>query len=484
MPQNEVNQFDEVDNNNTDISGTTVVQGQMYPYMVDNAFRNLMGALARTIGDATIAAAATTNLGSLPGASIVVTGNTTITSFGTIKAGTIKFVKFTGTPTLAYNATSLILPGAANIGVTAGDVGAFKSTGSGNWECLYYMRGNGAALTQTNPAVTAMDSRPSLIVNGNFQMSQENGTTLGTANNFYFSDQFFLSFTASTAAMSAQLLTSVRTLSGNDRVGEFKTTTAKASLGATDFVTLSTVIEGSRPEWKAAAFGTAGAKPFVYRFEFTGPAGLYHMHFQNSAGNRHCAVPFTVAAPEANVATVRTLVLPADTTGTWLFGDGDKGLVCDLVLAAGATLTGGTASTWGATARLAATTQFNILSSTSNVARIADVGLKNDPDATGVYGLFKVNETDPLFNSRRYGRAYADLYLGFTLSVSELYNGGYDISGMAKIPTTNGAFATNTGSNGIVEIVAFGNSIRFRNSGSNWTLNAFCRFVGFLNSRI
>lgn len=235
------------------------------------------------------------------------------------------------------------------------------------------------------PSNALMDAnaRPSLIVNGNFQMSQENGTTLGTANNFYFADQFFLSFTAATAAMSVQLLTSVRTLSGNDRVGEFKTTTAKASLGATDFVTLSTVIEGSRPEWKAAAFGTAGAKPFVYRFEFTGPAGLYHMHFQNSAGNRHCAVPFTVTAPEANVATVRTLVIPADTTGTWLFGDGDKGLVCDLVLAAGATLTGGTASTWGATARLAATTQFNILSSTSNVARIADVGLKNDPDATG-----------------------------------------------------------------------------------------------------
>lgn len=251
-------------------------------------------------------------------------------------------------------------------------------------------------------ALMNANARPSLIVNGNFQMSQENGTTLGTANNFYFADQFFLSYTAATAAMSVQLLTSIRTLSGNDRVGEFKTTTAKASLGATDFVTLSTVIEGSRPEWKAAAFGTAGAKPFVYRFEFTGPAGLYHMHFQNSAGNRHCAVPFTVQPGEANVAVVRTIIVPPDTTGTWPVADGDKGLVADLVLAAGATLTGGTASTWGATARLAATTQFNILSSTSNVARIADVGLKNDPDATGVYGLFNLMEQNPVYRSERY----------------------------------------------------------------------------------
>jgi len=47
MAQNEIGQFDEVDNNNTDISGTTIVQGQMYPYMVDNAFRNLAGMLKR-----------------------------------------------------------------------------------------------------------------------------------------------------------------------------------------------------------------------------------------------------------------------------------------------------------------------------------------------------------------------------------------------------------------------------------------------------
>jgi hypothetical protein len=197
--------------------------------------------------------------------------------------------------------------------------------------------------------------------------------------------------------MSVQLV-SDRTLSGNDRKIEFKTTTAKAVLAATDFVTITTIVEGSRPEWKAAAFGTADAKPFVFRIDQTLPAGLYHIHASNSAGNRNISVPFTATGSEA----VITVAIPGDTTGTWLTADGTKGLVIDIVLAAGSTLTGGSASTWGATAYLAASTQFNILSSTSNVARLADVGLKNDPDATAVYGLFRVGEKDATYRSERY----------------------------------------------------------------------------------
>lgn len=159
MAQNEINQYNESDETNTDITGTTVVQNQMYPYHVDDAFRKLMGALARLIGSASIVAAGTTNLGSLPGEKITVTGNTTITSFGTIKAGTVKFLNFTGTPTLTYNATSLILPTAANIVVAAGDTAVFVSEGGGNWRCVSYQRATGQAL-----AGTAVTSDPIVAV--------------------------------------------------------------------------------------------------------------------------------------------------------------------------------------------------------------------------------------------------------------------------------------------------------------------------------
>ena len=51
--------------------------------------------------------------------------------------------------TLAYNATSLILPGNANITTVAGDVGTFISLGSGNWVCVDCLRDDGKAIVST-----------------------------------------------------------------------------------------------------------------------------------------------------------------------------------------------------------------------------------------------------------------------------------------------------------------------------------------------
>lgn len=153
MAQNELTDFLDVDNDNTDIHGTTIVQAQMYPFHVDNAFRNLAGMLARFTGDDTIVAATTTNLASVPGSYVSITGNTTITGFGTIKAGTIKYLKFTGTPTITYNATSMILPGALSITAAAGDTMIVVSEGSGNWRCLDYQRVSGDAVTLASGSI-------------------------------------------------------------------------------------------------------------------------------------------------------------------------------------------------------------------------------------------------------------------------------------------------------------------------------------------
>lgn len=248
-------------------------------------------------------------------------------------------------------------------------------------------------------AASKVDTRRNLWVNGSNQVSQENGNTLGTTTGYYPVDQTALYFTAASAAMSVQRV-QVRTLENALDQIEFKTTTAKASLAAGDSVTLTQNIEGSA--FIDAGFGTATAKPVVLRAQVTLPAGTYHWHFQNSAGNRHCAVPFTVSAGEANTAVVKTIVVPPDTSGAWLTADGVIGITCDLVLAVGSTKTGGSASTWGATAFYAAATQFNILSSTSNVGRLADVGLKLDPDATGVYGKYDVWEIDAVYRAERY----------------------------------------------------------------------------------
>ena len=48
-------------------------------------------------------------------------------------------MRFDGILTLTHNATSLILPGAANIVTSASDVAIFVSFGSGNWRCVSFL---------------------------------------------------------------------------------------------------------------------------------------------------------------------------------------------------------------------------------------------------------------------------------------------------------------------------------------------------------
>jgi len=87
---------------------------------------------------ADIASAATTDLGATRGLMHDITGTTPITSFGTGAEGMFKIIKFEGALTLTHNATSLILPGAANITTADGDVAIMVSEGSGNWRCASY----------------------------------------------------------------------------------------------------------------------------------------------------------------------------------------------------------------------------------------------------------------------------------------------------------------------------------------------------------
>ena len=94
--------------------------------------------------EASIASATTTDLGSTPHQSISITGTTTITAFGSsAMTGEIKFIKFAGALTLTHNATSLILPGGANITTAAGDCATARYEGSSNWRVLTYSKTDG-----------------------------------------------------------------------------------------------------------------------------------------------------------------------------------------------------------------------------------------------------------------------------------------------------------------------------------------------------
>jgi microcystin-dependent protein len=103
-------------------------------------------------GSTTIASATTTDLCSTSPNYLTVTGTVTITGFGsTCAAGVVKLITFNNTLTLTYNASSLIIPGAANVTTAAGDQAAVVALGSGNWQVANYTPATGAALV--NPAI-------------------------------------------------------------------------------------------------------------------------------------------------------------------------------------------------------------------------------------------------------------------------------------------------------------------------------------------
>lgn len=100
---------------------------------------------------ATLASAATVDLGAAKARRVTITGTTAITSFGTTLTAEV-LLRFTGSLTLTHNATSLILPGGVNLVTAAGDTAIVTSDGSGNWTLRHYQRaayapGDAGALT-------------------------------------------------------------------------------------------------------------------------------------------------------------------------------------------------------------------------------------------------------------------------------------------------------------------------------------------------
>lgn len=105
----------------------------------------------------TLTAASTTDLGATPHATVFVGGATTINSFGSsAPIGTLKFLTFTGAPTITYNATSMILPGGTSLTASAGDTWTVEHLGSGNWRARQVQLASGAPLLPV-PTGTSLD---------------------------------------------------------------------------------------------------------------------------------------------------------------------------------------------------------------------------------------------------------------------------------------------------------------------------------------
>jgi len=136
-----------------------------------------------------IASASTTDLATSTGNLIKITGTTTITSFGTLQAGSVRNLIFESALTITYNATSMKTPGSTDILTSAGDTATVVSDGSGNWLFLSYSKLDGS-YTNYSPTFTGLSTPPPIATGlARYKMVSEkvchviiSPSTTGTSN--------------------------------------------------------------------------------------------------------------------------------------------------------------------------------------------------------------------------------------------------------------------------------------------------------------
>lgn len=117
----------------------------------------------------------------------LITSTATITAFAfsVNKAGRTARVRFNTVRTLTHNATSLILPGGANITTAVGDICQVRSLGGGNVVVDWYTKANGRAVVEPTPPASGqpIPSTSNLAVGSFALLGYTNSTTVNNNSN-------------------------------------------------------------------------------------------------------------------------------------------------------------------------------------------------------------------------------------------------------------------------------------------------------------
>jgi len=287
------------------------------------------------------------------------------------------------------------LAGATFTGSISGTTATFTGTGSFTG---VVSGGNATADGHLLNRITAdgryiRDAYRNRIVNHGMQISQERGTALVdvTTGGAYTVDQWIVGLsTTPGGTLRAQQIASI-TPGGSPFRVRHTVQAADASIAAGDIYSIVQVIEGQMIA--DARFGTASARQIVVRFGVRSSiAGTFGVRLLNSAGNRCYVTTITIAGGEINTDLVRTIVIPGDTSGTWLT---DTGIGFDLriTLAAGTT-SQTTAGSWLAGNFLTTSAQTNFMGTASATFELFDVGLYVDHLNIGVAPFWELPAWD------------------------------------------------------------------------------------------
>jgi hypothetical protein len=201
-------------------------------------------------------------------------------------------------------------------------------------------------------------------VNGGMEVSQENGTSsvtltaTGSLQTKYLVDGVMAAYRGTFVAAGQQVTDAP---AGYRNSLKFTVSTAQASLGANDELSVLVPIEGVRTA--RLALGTAGSASLSIGFWVKAHRiGAYSGSLRNSAKNRSFPFSFTINA--ADTWEFKTVTAGGDTSGTWL-ADTGVGLYLNLCIAGGSSRLG-TSGAW------AASGYSGVASSTNAVAASSD----------------------------------------------------------------------------------------------------------------
>jgi hypothetical protein len=272
--------------------------------------------------------------------------------------------------------------GRAEVGLTGDDDFHFKVSADGSsWlDALTIDRTSGKLTANqgfTYPVVTRgqLYAAPfdalafsGMQLNGGMEVSQENGassvtlTATASLQTKYLVDGVMAAYRGTFVAAGQQV---TDTPAGYHNSLKFTVSTAQASLGANDELSVLMPIEGMR--CARLAFGTPAAASLSFGFWVKAHrTGNYSGSLRNSSKAR--SYPFTFAINNADTWEFKTVTVAGDTSGTWLTDTG-VGLYLAICIAGGSSRAG-TAGVWAASDYGGVTATTNGVAATSDTFQL------------------------------------------------------------------------------------------------------------------
>lgn len=264
--------------------------GSESPTAGDDFLRAIQAILRTTNAKgADIASASTTDIGAATGEFVDITGTATITALGTVAAGIVRTVRFTGALTLTHNATSLILPGSVNITTANGDVAQFRSLGSGNWKCVGYIPQAGYARPGANGDITSLTACTNITATAVTGATDDKILIQDTSDSDKLKTILVSSLAASAASETVagivELATNAEVITGTDTARAVTPASMKAGLNAS----------GTAPTYACRAWVNFNGVTASFGINASG-----NVSSVTDSGDGRYSINFTTALPDAN----------------------------------------------------------------------------------------------------------------------------------------------------------------------------------------